>query len=152
MSSGKYASPLQLDLFKSRGLLIKIIVVHLLAFVALFYMALPLLAWAGVGLLLFYNAIRAIYIHASRTSRQAIIRVIWEDNGRWYIVRKSGEKVRVKLLGDTFIHPRLTILNFKVPDKWFSQSVILAADNVNQESHRRLRVRLRTDKPEELYQ
>lgn len=152
MSSGKYASPLQLDLFKSRALLIQIVLVHALAFAALFFIDLPMIVLTGIGVLIIYNAISAIYKHAMRSSRQAIVRVIWEDNGRWYIVRKSGEKVRVKLKGDTFVHPRLTVLNFKVPEKWFSQSVILAGDNVNKDSHRRLRVRLRTDDREELFQ
>lgn len=149
MSSQKYVAPLQLDLFASRSLLVNIAFIHALAFGALFYLELPLEVLVLLGLVIFYNAAHAIYKHAMRSSGQAITRVIWEDSGRWYIVRRNGEKKRVQLLGDTFIHPQLTVLNFRIPNKWFSQSVILASDNVNKDSHRRLRMRLRTS-PEEL--
>ena len=152
MSYGRYASPLQLDLFKSHILLYYLLAIYALAFVSLFYFALPPLIIAAIGLILFVRGYRTIALHVTRKARQAILRVVWDDNDRWHIVRKNGEKVRVKLVGDTFVHPKLTILNFKVPQKRFLQAVILTRDNINQETHRRLRVRLRTSDPTELFE
>ncbi len=152
MSSGKYAAPLQLDLLSSRFLLILAIVVHGLALAALFFIALPLLVLLGLLLVIVFHALYFITVHALRKARKSVVRVIWEDNGRWYVVRRSGEKVRVQLRGDSFVTPVLTILNFKLPDKWFGQSVILVGDNVNLDTHRRLRARLKMASPQELYE
>lgn len=144
MSSQKFVAPLQLDVLSSRILVFVFFVFHALAIVTLFFLALPLIVLFVLGLLLLYNLLRSIYQHAMCRAKKSIVRIIWEDNGKWYIVRRSGEKVRVEFQGDSFVSPWLTVLNFKVPEKWFSQSVILSSDNVNMEAHRRLRVRLKT--------
>ncbi|MDX1811999.1 MAG: protein YgfX [Gammaproteobacteria bacterium] len=151
MSSRKSVAPLQLDIYGSSFLTFFILVLHALVLGVLFYLAIPVLALIGVAILLVVNAYRAIVLHGSHSSRQAVMRISWEDSGRWYLVRKSGEKIRVQLRGDTFLSPRLTVLNFKVPDRWFKQTVILARDNVNVDAHRRLRVRLRT-KPQQAFE
>ena len=151
MSSQKYASPLQLDVYTSRSLLFFVFVIHAIALAALIvFVALPLIAIITLGLVLIINFFRVMRTHALRGSRKAVVRLIWEDNGHWYFVRRSGEKTRVKYKGNSIASPWLTVLNFKVPDKWFSESVILVRDNVNIDSHRKLRVRLQTT-PRELF-
>lgn len=145
MSSRKFVTPLQIDLFASRSLLYALLLFHLLALGALYFVALPMAVLALLGAMLLLSAFNSIRLHAFRKSRKSVVRLIWEDNGHWYFVRRSGEKTRVKFKGDSFCNPWLTVLNFKVPDKWFSQSVIIAKDNANAELHRRLRSRLKTD-------
>lgn len=151
MSSKKYAAPLQLDVFSSRVLLILVGFSYCAAIAVLFFIDLSVIILVGIGGALLMHGIYVVFRQAIRNNRRSIVRVIWEDTGRWYIVRKNGEKVRVQFRGESFVSPWFTVLNFKVPEKWLSESVILTTDNVNFDAHRRLRVRLKTT-PQELFE
>ncbi len=142
--SKKYASPLQLELYSSRLLFIALVFSHLLAIVALYFVALPLIALLALAMFALFSAVRAIVLHALRKSANAVVKLVWDDNDCWYIVRRSGIKQQVQLQRDSFVSPWLTVLRFKVPGQWLSQAVILLGDNSHIDSHRRLRVRLKT--------
>ncbi|EIC19876.1 hypothetical protein Thi970DRAFT_03482 [Thiorhodovibrio frisius] len=60
----------------------------------------------------------------------------------WELVLNTGEPVRARLLGSSFIGQRLMVLNFAVGG-WRRLSLPLAGDSLDGELLRRLRVELR---------
>jgi len=65
----------------------------------------------------------------------------WQDNGDWIIVR-HGEFISAKLYDNCVITPICSVLNFRLEDGR-RQSILIFKDNVDAESYRRFRVRVK---------
>ena len=144
MSSKKYAAPLQLEIRRSKSLLYFLCLLHVIAIGVIFFLVMSIEIILLLTLFILYSAYYSITRYALLSAPDAVVTVIWDHNDKWKIrTRRSREQV-VKLMWDSFTHPNLTVLNFKRQGQFFSQSVILLADNVNKEDFRRLRVRLKT--------
>lgn len=87
---------------------------------------------------------RAISQHALRIAKQAISQCALDEAGRWHLTSLSGQEYVGQLLGDSLISPTLTILNFKVPHRYFPLVLIILPDAIETNAFRRLRVYLRT--------
>jgi hypothetical protein len=81
----------------------------------------------------------------------SIVNIIWDSNNDWILERRDGKSFVAELMFDSYINPLITILVFKrtefgyfYPDS--IRNVILLKDNVDADSFRRLRVRLKLGK------
>jgi len=79
--------------------------------------------------------------HVLLIHQRSITEVNWTSDGRWLLTTRSGDSFPARLSENSFLHPQLVVLNFN-RGRWKRQSVILFRDALDQESFRRLRVRL----------
>jgi len=93
--------------------------------------------------MLFSIGVWLISLHAIHASSKSVNKIVWDANDEWLLFFKDGSSTAVTLLGDSYIHPRLTVLRFKESEKFLSRSVVLIKDNIHVDVFRRLRVRLK---------
>lgn len=81
--------------------------------------------------------------HARLQGRALIVRAVWQTQGDWRVFQNAGdEPVKAELLADSFVHPLLIILNFRLPGPGGRQSLLVCRDSIDADSFRRLRARL----------
>lgn len=143
MSLSGYAPSLTLERRPSVRFAILLAVLHGSAMITL--LVLPVALWARAALALFivWSLLRAVNHQALLRGPYAVTRLVWEKSGQWMLER-GGVQVPARLLGSSFVHPRLIILNFSL-GRWRTCSVVLPRDGAGAESLRRLRVRLGLD-------
>lgn len=139
MSSPGYAAPLRLDLRPSPVLAAALISSHGGALALLATVPLPGWAAAALAVLVAASLLRALARHALLWGREAVTGLVWEGDGAWTLVTRAGSQSPCHLSADSYVGPRLTVLNFTGPRR---RSVLVLPDRVAQEGFRRLRVRL----------
>lgn len=136
MSLPESAPVLRIDVHPSRLLRRALIVLHGGAVLCL--LALPWPPWlalsAGLG------AATAGYLHLRRLQRRRVTQLVCEQDSGWFLATTEGVCGAYHLLPDTYVHPRLTILNFAGPAR---RSVVLLPDSLDPAAFRRLRVLLK---------
>jgi toxin CptA len=73
--------------------------------------------------------------------RKAITRMIWHAEGGWTLRDAAGGDSAAELLGSSFVHPVLLVLNFRLKQGGRRTRVLLG-DELDPELMRRLRARL----------
>ncbi len=73
---------------------------------------------------------------------QALARLTWHTEGGWTLRDAGGAQVEAELLGSSLVHDALLVLSFHLPDGG-RRSRALLGDELDEESLRRLRARLR---------
>ena len=98
----------------------------------------PLVALAAaVATSWFWTRRHASFGHGPR----ALTRLTWHADGSWRVHDGAGRPAAAELLGDSFVHDRLLVLNFRLQDG-SRRSRALLGDEADEESLRRLRARL----------
>jgi len=141
-SSAKYATALSLEPRPSRRFALFLAASHGGAAVAVVVAG---LAWWGDVLLCVLIAASGVHIylrHVSLAHARAVVRLILTRHGQWRLVTAGGAEHSAELQGDSYVHPWLIILNFRLNKA--RTSVVLFPDSLHAEDFRRLRVRLRT--------
>ncbi len=67
-----------------------------------------------------------------------------DRHGRWQLLRAGQDALDLKLLPGALVHPRVVVLCFREPGGR-SRTCVLTRDNLDAQTLRRLRVRLRWD-------
>jgi toxin CptA len=81
--------------------------------------------------------------HARRSAGAAVVEVALRQDGRVDLRRRDGACLQERLLPSTFVSPMLVILNL-AGNRWRPpRAVLVPADSVAADDHRRLRVWLR---------
>jgi len=81
--------------------------------------------------------------HARRSAGAAVVEVALGQDGRVDLRRRDGGRAEGRLLPSTFVSPLLVIVNL-AGDRWRPpRAVVVPADSVAADDHRRLRVWLR---------
>jgi toxin CptA len=89
------------------------------------------------------SLVLALGRHARRSAGAAVVEVALAQDGRVDLRRRDGGRAEGRLLPSTFVSPPLVILNL-AGDRWrLSRAVLVPADAVGADDHRRLRVWLR---------
>lgn len=65
------------------------------------------------------------------------------DSEGWHVLRRDGSEMNARLLADTYVSALLTVVRLRQSGRWLPVSVILPADAADEDSLRRLRLRLR---------
>ncbi len=143
MSLSGYAPTLCLERRPSLTLAGMLLVLHGTAVGVVWVLELPV--WAQIALTLGIGSslLYALTEQALLRSRRAVKRLVWEKTGDWTLER-DGAQLRAHLLGSSFVHPRLVILNFNLSGQR-TCSVVIPWDGVDSQTFRRLRVRLGLD-------
>ena len=141
MSSTVSEIPLSIEIKPSRLLTVYVLCIHAAA--TLVATILPVSLWIMCGMLLLLlmscavTYTRRINLH----TRNAVVGLERRPDGAWQIHLKDGSAHQVNLLPDSYLHPELLVLNFKLCSGK-RRSVVLARDSADSTSLRRLRVAL----------
>lgn len=91
-------------------------------------------------LLLALIAAHYLRVHYWQSARQSVLEINQDAEKQWAVLA-GNEWHLVDLLSSSFVSPALVVLNFK--GKATSFTAILPADSLDEDTHRRLRVRVR---------
>jgi hypothetical protein len=141
MSSQKYASPLILKPETSRVFIGLFAIAHLGALAVV----LPLnLSWViKISLLSLVAVSMFVVLRGKGFSNVNIL--TWKEGGEWVLELSDGTQYETYLLPSSYVSPWLVVLNFSKAENQRGRSVTLFRDALDEESFRRLRVRLRID-------
>ncbi len=144
MSSGAYAAPLRLELRPSRVLATLLCALHAVAMLSVLPLSLEWWWRSALLSVVFLSLVHVLRRQALLAGANAVRGLLWESEGSWLLTLGDGRSCAAQLLPGAFVHPWLVVLNFKLEDAWWgSRAVVLCADGLDGQSHRRLRVRLR---------
>jgi toxin CptA len=136
------ATTLKLSLGPSRGLTWLLSGGHAVAGILLWVALPPWWSLAGC-VVLGTSLLIALANHARRSARAAVVEVALAQDGRLELQRRDGARVEGRLLPSTFVSPLLVILNLSTDRRRLPHAVLVPADAVAPDDHRRLRVWLR---------
>ncbi len=141
MSSPKYASPLILKPETSRVFTGLFAIAHLGAMAVV----LPLnFSWLIKITLLTLVAVSMFVVLRGKGFANVNV-LTWKEGSEWVLELNDGTQVETYLLPSSYVSPWLVVLNFSKSENQRSRSVTLFRDALDEESFRRLRVRLRMD-------
>jgi hypothetical protein len=141
MSSTVSVTPLALEIKPSRRLAICILCVYTLAALAVFTLPVSLWLMCGALLPLLLSCGVTYQRRISLRSSKAIVGLNRHADGVWQIRLTDGSAHQANLLPDSYLHPELMVLNFRL-GTGKRRSVVLVRDSADGASLRRLRVAL----------
>ena len=141
MSSGSFAATIDLALRPSLRAFRWIFVLHV-ALIGL----LPFAMEPGRAMLALAAAFAVSWFWLRRHpvfgfGRKAIVQLIWHTEGGWTLQDAAGVRSDAELLGNSYVHPRLLVLNFRLKHGG-GRTRVITGDEADAESLRRLRARL----------
>ncbi|MCK4743550.1 MAG: hypothetical protein KAT25_07000 [Sulfuriflexus sp.] len=115
------------------------VVIPVIGFTLLLFI--PVLVYSG-----YYYFRKCILLSAN----SSVIKISQSTDGDWSLILHDQSKHYVDLCDDSYVHPLLVILNFKIEGSSYRRiSLPLFRDALGEEAHRQLRCRLRLSKPAE---
>jgi len=122
-----------------------LVIVHAAALAALFLpMSVPIPLRVPVAIAIVWHLARALPRHAWLTDSNAVVRLIWGEDGLWTLVARDGSSRDAALLGDSYVSLPLVVLRLSCLDGG-TRAVALVGDMVDADTLRRLRVRLKLE-------
>ena len=142
--SGKYATPLHLDIAASRLMGGWVILVH-----AMPILLLPVLhagSWLNLVIVaaVVCSLVRSWRLQVSRHHPDAVCSMVWGEEKDCLLGLHSGEQEEVNMRAQAFILPWLVILHFNSRRRHMRHLVLLP-DMLDREMFRKLRVRLKVE-------
>ncbi len=141
MSSRRSATPLRIELRPSRQLATVLVAAHAGGLAVTLPLSWPWWGTSLLGMALAASLAWNLSRHALLSHPRAVWAITWRGEGDFELSRRDGTRTAARLAPDTYVHPRLVILCFR-RGRWGRSPVVLCRDAVDQESFRRLRVRL----------
>ena len=141
MSSTVSVTPTTVEIRPSRWLACYVLSVYAAA--CLVIIILPVSPWvvgAALSVLLLSN-VANYRTRVSLRSRRAVVMLNRHTDGTWQLCQTSGVSCQARLLPDSYLHPELLVLNFRL-DNGKRRSVVLMRDSADATCLRRLRVEL----------
>lgn len=144
MSSKKYASPLILEPDPSRIYIALMLFVHLGAMAVI----IPLNFHWAIKVVLWIVLLASLLSVIKKQGKGNVRCLSWKEDSDWVLSQEDGTEVEARLLTTTYVNPWLVVLNFKMLEDNRQRSVSLFRDALDQETFRKLRVRLALEKTE----
>ena len=135
--SAPSATPLVFERRPSAALTALLVAAHALAASPLLFLPLPwwlALAWLGLVL---GALVRELRRHGLSTSRRFVGQVRWGQDGHWQLETGDGRSWRAEAVA-ALVSPWLCIVHWRRPVAG-ARSLVLPADAMDADSHRRLR-------------
>lgn len=114
----------------------------LLAVCSAIVLQLPVALRSGLLLSIVAHAAWVIPRHVLHSSPSAVTGLRRTPQGWAMFSRRAGWHA-VRVLGDSMALPAIVIVRYRRPGQWFPRAACIAADALDRETHRRLRLRLR---------
>lgn len=126
----------------SRWLGALIILLTMLGCMALYHSALSMLPAIFCAVLLWTYCLWVWPRQVSLRHADSVTGLRFDSQG-WHVLRRDGTEEGARLLADTYVSALLTVVRLRQSGRWLPISVILPADAADEDSLRRLRLRLR---------
>lgn len=141
MSSTVSVTPITLEIIPSHWLAYYVVCVHVIAGLSVIF--LPVSTWVMCAALfvLVLLCVVTYRTHVSLRSRRAVVALNRYADDAWQLRLVSGASYQARLLPDSYVHPELLVLNFRL-DIGERRSVVLMSDSADAARLRRLRVGL----------
>ncbi len=141
MSSNSFAATTDLNLRPSYRAHRLLFILHMLALCLLLAAMSP-----GWPMMLLCAAFGGSWLWLRRHAafgfgRRALVRLVWQADGQWLVVDSAGRKDEAELLGNSCVHSRMMVLNFRLKSGGRRTRVVLG-DELGADPLRRLRARL----------
>ncbi|HEC30130.1 MAG TPA: hypothetical protein ENI65_11150 [Gammaproteobacteria bacterium] len=144
MSSKKYGRPLHLEPRSSQYFAMALFVLHGMALVVATNLTIP--GWMSIVLsvVVLANFYTTFNIHILGRGPNAILSMVWDNDGEWKVINGQGEELEVSLLPSSYVHQYLVVLNFLI-NKGGRRTAILLRDSLDPKTFRELLVRMRIE-------
>ena len=153
MSSQKYASQLRFKIYHSRILFTLVGLMHLVAIALLIPASLPLWAILICSLIITVSLVVSCSRTGWITGRFSLAAIwpkftefVWDEVDQWQLIDEDQHIYPAVLMPSTYVSARLVVINLRLENNaWYCRhrAIVLLSDNVDHESFRRLRIRLR---------
>lgn len=143
MSSPRFAVPFRLRLRGSFLLGGLCLVGYGAALVWLFSFAIPFWIKLLILPLVLVSFVTACRRHVLFNAPEAISELSWAGGADWLLYEVSGQALDARLLGSSFAHPWLVVMNFRVEGERRIRSVVMFPDSCDTTSYRRLLTKMR---------
>lgn len=150
MLSRPFDKALQLKPRASATLVVLLVFLHLIAMLSvvavileshrILFLLIPILS---------YSAYYTIRKYALLSLRSSVIGISQSTDGDWSLRLYDQSELHVVLCDDSYVHPLMVILNFKITNSYRRLSLPLFRDALDAEPHRQLRSRLKLSRPAE---
>jgi toxin CptA len=134
---------LSLRLGSSRLLAAMVGGAHVVAAAALWLAAVPVIYALACSMALSVHLAWVVRRDALRTDPHALIELDVVDDGSVSVGTRAGLRRAYRVGGSSFVSPLLAVLNLRPEGGRWEHHILIAADSVDAESFRRLRVWLR---------
>ena len=143
MSNAREAPPCHIELRASKRLAVLLSAGHFfaLAISTLLALSTPVLALLCTAVALSWY--RTLERHALLRSSRSVVALALEGEQSCALQMRNGRWVWGRVMDSSYVLPWLVVLHASIEQRKFATRVVLCADSMPQESHRRLRVRLR---------
>lgn len=138
MSSKGYATPLRLEVGANPLLRRLYLGMAVAAVVALISLSLPLIVRLLMAILLLVVVVRVWHQRAELGG--VPVQLVWDGEQQWWWTQEEREHA-VILQGDSYLTPRLVVLNFQFAESSRRRAVVLTPATLGEESFRRMSVR-----------
>ncbi len=139
--SNAFELPLRIRIYPSKWLAACLIASHLGTVAVLVTVQVLMVVKVLLTIVIIISLIRVLRFYIWQKSKWSPLELILNDKEEWYITLTSGDMIEVKLRPGAFVHPLLVILPFRHGIHF--STVILDPSCVDQDTLRRLRVRLK---------
>lgn len=143
-SSKKSVKPLQITLKPSKWLALFIFASHFI--IAIIVLSTQVAALLKLSLL--FGLVLSTWFywrqHIKRNFAHSIVALNMDSDGEWSCDLCNGQRYDAVLHWNSIAYPQFMILNYKLPQFWFTRSVILSPDVISKELLRQMRVMFRT--------
>ena len=141
MISSAFDLPIRIEIKPSKWLAVGLATSHVGAILLLWFVDLAMWIKMLLAIAAMLSLIHSFYFYVWQNSPRSLIELILNDNEEWLLTRNDGRVVEAYLRQGAFVHPMLIVLPFRYGLHF--TAVILTPDQVNADTLRRLRVRLR---------
>jgi len=142
-SSAKFAVPFRIILKTSFILNGTLLFMYFGAFYWLWAFDLSIAIKLAVMAVLIASAIIHSRQYLFKNSKCTVTKLIWQDQNLWQLDTATGQSIKAKLLGSSFVNPWLIVLNFKPEQGGRMLPVVIMSDGVDSTTFRRLCAKLR---------
>ena len=139
--SHESAAPLRIEAGPSRRLAVFLVTAHAAALLVCLLLPLALQWRLLLAVAIAASLVDTLRTHAWRVSPRAVVAADVLPGRPWVLHRHNGTEVPARLLGSSFVHPRLLVLNFR-SGRFMRCNLVLAEDAADADLLRQLRVRL----------
>ena len=134
---------LSIKLRRSRALTLIVLAMHAATFILAFSLSLPFFVQLAAAPLLAASLVYSVRGEAGRTLAGSITAIaLFPDGAIEMQTRRQGRQA-AKLQTGSFVTPQLTVLRYRLKNRFFSSHLVIFSDAVDAEDFRRLRVHLR---------
>jgi len=144
VSLKKYDQTLHIEPRGSRHMAMAFLFLHGVALIVAANLTMP--AWVSVviSVAVLANFFTVFNVHVLGRGRNAILSMVWEDDGEWTLINGHHEKQTASLLPSSYVHTQLVVLNFCLQEGG-RRTAILLRDSLSPKTFRDLLKRMQLE-------